>query len=668
MKVRTLVAVWLLVVGVGTIGKGQLSGAETIREPDPASDAYDLNEDYAEARGLQTYHQLISDLSVKPVGDDDWYWWVAYSDGEVMFEVTEELAGDLRLEVYPRSASGAKGSLLDYSESPSNPVEAVSLTSVSAAQGFYIRVYSPSGGTNDRYTLEIKGTAAQNNGTPNRNPAANPNTVTVTEATPKQGIDVLWNDVDPDKDPLTLETHSDWYGRAIVNGQRIDYLPATSLTLTHDFTYVIKDDKGGRSKGMVTVSVTPLGSLAFPGADGYGALASGGRGSDAFVVDTVEDIGGTAPGPRGSLRQALQSGSKVVVFAVGPVIELSAYLYVPSNVTIAGETAPGSTGLSVYGHGTRITGDNVIVRYMRFRDQDRNRAPGQAMSIDSLEVLEADKVIVDHCSCSWGNDASLDVYKATNVTVQWSIISETLEPHSMAMVIQGPSAAGDDVRRTISLHHNLWAHNRARSPWLQHKYTGDIVNNVIYNWGGIDNSGNPLDPKVESSFGTQVGLSSDPNVGGTRANVVGNYFVAGKNSDDSNALRVTGHPDGAQVIAYVGTDPGRPHDKNLAALDETAPHPGASGSALVPTPSGNAVTQNSLVGGFVSVAVDAGGADEAYNRVLGDVFGLSGAGAVLVAPDDTVVLSRDITDDRIIDDVKMRDGFIVDTPPEDPTQ
>ena len=50
---------------------------------------------------------------------------------------------------------------------------------------------------------------------------------------------------------------------------------------------------------------------AFPGAEGFGALATGGRGGDTYIVTNLNDSG------PGSFRDAVSQRHRIVIFNVG---------------------------------------------------------------------------------------------------------------------------------------------------------------------------------------------------------------------------------------------------------------------------------------------------------------------------------------------------------------
>ena len=104
-----------------------------------------------------------------------------------------------------------------------------------------------------------------------------------------------------------------------------------------------------------------LAQPAFPGAEGFGAVATGGRGGPVTQVTPLD-----ATGP-GSLQEALSaSGPRIVVFDVSGVIEGDITIE-SGDVTIAGQTAPGA-GITIQGlfrAAYEESVQNIIVRQQR---------------------------------------------------------------------------------------------------------------------------------------------------------------------------------------------------------------------------------------------------------------------------------------------------------------
>ena len=214
---------------------------------------------------------------------------------------------------------------------------------------------------------------------------------------------------------------------------------------------------------------------AFPGAEGFGAVATGGRGGRVIKVTTLDPTG------PGSLNEAVQTeGPRIVVFEVSGVIKGDVTITQP-NLTIAGQTAPGA-GITIEGmlrtrYRVQPPADNLIIRFLRVRPQ---RPKGRTHSGDAIQITNVDRLIIDHVSCSWGNDENMDLCNSRNLTVQWCTIEES-DPvghskghaHNFGMIM---GYAG----KNATVHHNLFAHHSKRAP-LSGLEVLDHRNNVIYN-------------------------------------------------------------------------------------------------------------------------------------------------------------------------------------------
>ncbi|WP_433831224.1 pectate lyase [Flavobacterium anhuiense] len=222
-------------------------------------------------------------------------------------------------------------------------------------------------------------------------------------------------------------------------------------------------------------------AFAFPGAEGGGSKATGGRGGKVIKVTSLEDTD-TA----GTLRYAInQKGPRIVVFDISGTIYLKAALHIKNgDLTIAGQSAPGG-GICVAHYDVNVNASNVIMRYLRFRMGDVNK-----IEADALGGRFQKNIIIDHCSVSWSTDECVSFYQNENFTLQWCIISEALKNsfHNKGSHGYGGIWGG----KNASFHHNLVASNDSRNPRLgeyaNHEFAltdlVDLRNNVIYNWGG----------------------------------------------------------------------------------------------------------------------------------------------------------------------------------------
>src|SRR5699024_5010529 len=163
-------------------------------------------------------------------------------------------------------------------------------------------------------------------------------------------------------------------------------------------------------------------TLAFPQALGFGAHATGGRGGEVYHVTNLDDSG------PGSFRDAVSQPNRIVVFDVGGYITLKSKVGVSSNITIAGQTAPGD-GIAFKGRQISFANSsNIICRYIRIRPGSESPHTDNALSL-----YQASNVIVDHVSlefASWNDiDGVTEDWQnkpLKNITVQYSIIANPI--------------------------------------------------------------------------------------------------------------------------------------------------------------------------------------------------------------------------------------------------
>lgn len=376
---------------------------------------------------------------------------------------------------------------------------------------------------------------------------------------------------------------------------------------------------------------------AFPGAEGAGMFTTGGRGTTTTPTTVFEVTNLLDDGLAGSLRYALTAPAtyRTVVFRVSGTIHLNGRLNIKANTTLAGQTAPGD-GICVADYPVRISGDNVIVRYMRFRLGDRHQKKVDANGNpvdgsggdDAFGGTGPGNIIVDHVTASWSTDEALTIYRGDNLTIQWCMISEPLnysyhfETGDTGYEHHGYGGIWGAKRG--SMHHNLIAHCRNRNPRFAgiSTYTPSVIgvenvdfrNNVIYNWG------------INTVYGGEGG----------NYNVVNNYYKYGPNTGNGVKYRIcnpsnsTTLPFGKWYVNgnYVDGSPANTADNTLGV---SVVNPA---QVLVATPFNHGYPINT------EPAVDA------FEAVL------QRAGCSLPG--------RDTLDQRIVNDVRNRTGSIID--------
>ena len=255
--------------------------------------------------------------------------------------------------------------------------------------------------------------------------------------------------------------------------------------------------------------------IAFPGAEGFGKYATGGRGGKVVAVSNLDDKG------EGSFRHALEQypgESLTVIFRVSGIIELESNIVIKrSNLTIAGQTAPGD-GICLKNYSFILNGasakgnhGNIIIRFIRSRPGGTDKK-----GLYGFDMENCHDVIVDHCSFSWANEECAAMYDTKNTSVQWCIISEGL--YNAGHMKGNRSYGGVWGGQYASYHHNLIAHLNNRAVRFNGARAHDTIalvdyrNNVIYNWGNTN-----------ACYGGEVNIAG----GVSQVNIVNNYYKPG---------------------------------------------------------------------------------------------------------------------------------------------
>ncbi|WP_201983638.1 T9SS type A sorting domain-containing protein [Hymenobacter rubidus] len=387
--------------------------------------------------------------------------------------------------------------------------------------------------------------------------------------------------------------------------------------------------------------------LAFPGVEGAGRFVSGGRGRAATPTTVYEVTSLSDANTVGTLRYACSQSATVapyrtIVFRVCGTIRLATRLSIPRNTTIAGQTAPGD-GICIADRQVQVSGDNVIIRFVRFRLGDYYpQTSGGGMvdgngGEDALDGTDHKNIVIDHCTMSWSEDEAFTFYGAAcdSMTLQWNLISEPLnysyhfeagdtdyERHGYGGIWGGKRA---------SFHHNLFAHCNNRTPrWNGTRYGAaigsencDFRNNVIYDWGG------------NNAYGGEGG----------NYNMVNNYYKYGPSSGTStsgrsrvmNPYKQTTAPVLPYAQVYLA---GNYVDGNTAVTNRNWLGVTMQGGTLADT------VQSKVSTPFNIAPLNTQTAQAAYASVLQKV------GCVLPV--------RDAVDARIITEVQNRTGGLID--------
>jgi autotransporter-associated beta strand protein len=345
---------------------------------------------------------------------------------------------------------------------------------------------------------------------------------------------------------------------------------------------------------LLGLSISHAQLVAFPGAQGFGRYATGGRGGTVYHVTTLADDGSA-----GTFRTAVSSPNRIIVFDVGGYINLNSAVSAASNLTIAGQTAPGG-GIGLMGNELSFYNqNNIICRHLRVR-QGGSSSGSSGINIGSSGG-QANNMIFDHTSVEFGQWDSIDAVGTYNFTIQNCIIADPINQQFGAHV-QGANAAYVN---------NLWVNAHNRQPLA--KASTVYVNNVCYDY--------------------QAGYTTADTAGHFSHDIVNNYFITGPSTTSPNGDFF--QFDGNQTVYGVGNMLDSSRDGVLngspsePGSDIVSATPWSPVTATIPTvPAQNAYRIDvSSAGPFPSDPLDA--------QVISQVMSLGTTGRIMVSPADT---------------------------------
>jgi len=292
---------------------------------------------------------------------------------------------------------------------------------------------------------------------------------------------------------------------------------------------------------LAVASTAEAQTVAFPGALGFGSIATGGRNGTVYHVTTLADSG------PGSFRDAVSSSGRTIVFDVGGYIALNSAVSCKGNLTIAGQTAPGG-GIGFKGGEISFAGQgNIIMRHVRIRPGSDTASSND----DALSLYQAKNAIFDHCSIEFAPWNNIDgvgdsTHVITNITFQNCIIANP--------TYQQFGCHSESVGGTWSWFYNVFVNSHNRNPLA--KVNTVFINNAEYN--------------CSAGYTTHTSTKF-------KHDIVNNYFVYGPASGGNFPWY---QMDNNQSIYFTGNL--RDSDKNNTLNGSTTvPLPGYQGGGTI---------------------------------------------------------------------------------------
>lgn len=230
---------------------------------------------------------------------------------------------------------------------------------------------------------------------------------------------------------------------------------------------------------------------AFPGAIGFGKIATGWRGGEVVAVTSLDDAG------PGTLRACAENGDapRICVFDVSGTITLASAIRPGSNLYIAGQTAPGPgiqirNGASARSPLEIVNTHDLVVRFLKLRPGP-SRKPSPV--VDAVSIEDGERLYFGNLSLMFSTDENFSLHVSdgvsADITLERSIVAYGLDDsthpkgrHSKGALICSKEGTRNECGR-VTLWGNLFAHNRDRNPDVNGTEIGpvEVVNNIFYN-------------------------------------------------------------------------------------------------------------------------------------------------------------------------------------------
>ena len=205
------------------------------------------------------------------------------------------------------------------------------------------------------------------------------------------------------------------------------------------------------------------------------------------------------------------------VFEVSGRIALASDLVVTEpDLIVAGQTAP-SPGVMVTNGGFTIQSPRVRIEHVVIRpgDEAYGTLPAQRRAI-TLAGGSADDVVLKNLSMTWGVDSNITTTGPVDrVLVKDSIIAEALWRSIHPLGARGNGVLIGETAEDVIFHGNLLAANNDRNIRWKYNTTGEMINNVVFGWGGTTSWNTTNISDLESK--------DIP----TKLDIIGNVFIPG---------------------------------------------------------------------------------------------------------------------------------------------